>query len=97
MPSMQNENSLPERILCGNGSESTSKHVDQWSYENHVNLDFSTPGTPKDNPYVETFNGKFRDECPTMNWIMDLDEAEDKIVEHRIENNSLRPHTPFLE
>lgn len=52
---------IPCRIQCDNGSEFISKEVDRWANENGVKLDFSRPGKPTDNPYVESFNGKFRD------------------------------------
>jgi putative transposase len=57
------EGCFPERIQCDNGSEFISKEMDLWAYSNGVTLDFSRPGKPTDNPYVESFNGKFRDEC----------------------------------
>lgn len=57
----QEEGCTPERIQCDNGSEFISKDVDRWAYESEVTLDFSRPGKPTDNPYVESFNGKFRE------------------------------------
>lgn len=53
----------PDRIQVDNGSELISKVLDKWAYENKVTLDFSRPGTPTDNPFIESFNGSFRDEC----------------------------------
>ncbi|MDF2517445.1 MAG: Integrase, catalytic region [Sphingobacterium sp.] len=50
-----------ERIQCDNGSEFTSKYVDRWAYEDQVELVFSRSGKPTDNPYIESFNGSFRD------------------------------------
>ena len=52
---------FPERIQCDNGNDFISKEVDRWAYENNVTMDFSRPGKPTDNPYFESFNGKFRD------------------------------------
>lgn len=91
------ENCFPERIQCDNGSEFISKEVDRWAYENKVTLDFSRPGTPTDNPYVESFNGKFRDECLSMNWFMDLEDAREKIEEYRIDYNTVRPHSSIFD
>ena len=54
---------LPERIQVDNGSEFISKELDRWAYENRVTLDYSRPGKPTDNPFIESFNGSFRDEC----------------------------------
>ena len=91
------ESCFPERIQCDNGSEFISKEVDRWAYENNVTMDFSRPGTPTDNPYVESFNGKFRDECLSMNWFMDLNDAREKIEEFRIDYNTVRPHSSIFD
>jgi hypothetical protein len=60
-------NPLPERIQVGNGSDFISKDLDRWAYENKVTLDYSSPGKPTDNPFIESFNGTFRDECLNVN------------------------------
>jgi putative transposase len=52
---------LPARLQSDNGSEFISKDVDCWAFENKVTMNFSRPGKPTDNPYVESFIGKFRD------------------------------------
>jgi putative transposase len=83
----------PERIQVDNGSEFISKDFDKWAYENNVILDFSRPGKPTDNPYIESFNGSFRDECLNVNWFMSLEDAEDKIEDWRHEYNHFRPHS----
>jgi transposase InsO family protein len=54
---------VPERIQVDNGSEFISKFLDKWAYDNKVTLDFSRPGKPTDNAFIESFNGSFRDEC----------------------------------
>jgi len=54
---------LPERIVVDNGPEFTSKALDQWAYENGVELRFIRPGRPIENCFIESFNGRFRDEC----------------------------------
>lgn len=87
------EGCSPERIQCDNGSEFISKEVDLWAYENKVTMDFSRPGKPTDNPYVESFNGKFRDECLSVNWFLSLEDAEEKIEHYRWEYNHYRPHS----
>ena len=53
---------LPKRIKVDSGSEFVSKVLDKWTYENKVELDFSIPRKPSDNPFIESFNGSFRDE-----------------------------------
>lgn len=87
------EGVVPLRIQCDNGSEFISKEVDRWAYENQVTLDFSRPGKPTDNPYIESFNGKFRDECLSVNWFLSLEDASIKIEDWRWEYNHLRPHS----
>lgn len=87
------ENCNPERIQCDNGSEFISKDVDKWAYENGVILDFSRPGKPTDNPYVESFNGKFRDECLSVNWFLSLEDDRQKIDDWKWEYNYFRPHS----
>lgn len=89
----ERESVLPARIQCDNGSEFISKDVDRWAYENKVTLDFSRPGKPTDNPYVESFNGKFRDECLSINWFLSLEDATEKIEEWKWDYNLLRPHS----
>lgn len=91
------ENQVPVRIQCDNGSEFVSKEVDRWAYDNKVTLDFSRPGKPTDNPYVESFNGKFRDECLSPNWFINLEHATEKIEDWRWEYNHFRPHSSLQD
>jgi len=57
----------PDRIQVDDGSEFISKAMDKWAYDNDVVLDFSRPGKPTDNRFIESFNGSFRDECLNTN------------------------------
>jgi len=88
---------VPERIQVDNGSEFSSKALDRWAYDQHVTLDFSRPGKPTDNPYIESFNGSFRDECLNVHWFLSLTDAQEEIKhwrqEYRQEYNSFRPHS----
>ena len=84
---------LPLRIQVDNGSEFISKALDKWAYENNVTLDFSRPGKPTDNPFIESFNGSFRDECLNTNWFLSLEDAREKIESWRQEYNQFRPHS----
>lgn len=68
---------VPKRIKVDNGSEFISKVLDQWAYENEVVLDFSRPGKPTDNAFIESFNGSFRDECLNLHWFLSLDDARE--------------------
>ncbi len=84
---------LPKRIQVDNGSEFISKALDWWAYENKVTLDFSRPGKPTDNAFIESFNGSFRDECLNVNWFLSLEDAQEKIETWRQEYNCFRPHS----
>jgi len=84
---------VPARIQVDNGSEFISKALDRWAYDQQVTLDFSRPGKPTDHPYIESFNGSFRDECLNMHWFLSLTDAQEKIERWRQEYNSFRPHS----
>ena len=84
---------IPGRIQVDNGSEFISKALDKWAYENKVVLDFSRPGKPTDNAYIESFNGSFRDECLNTHWFLSLDDAREKIETWRRDYNEFRPHS----
>lgn len=84
---------IPKRIKVDNGSEFISKALDKWAYENKVMLDFSRPGKPTDNAYIESFNGSFRDECLNIHWFMSLEDAQEKIESWRKDYNEFRPHS----
>lgn len=85
--------STPQRIQVDNGSEFISKALDQWAYEHSVTLDFSHPGKPTDNPFIESFNGSFRDECLNLHWFLSLEDAREKIERWRVDYNEYRPHS----
>jgi putative transposase len=84
---------VAERIKVDNGSEFISKALDKWAYENDVILDFSRPGKPTDNAFIESFNGSFRDECLNVNWFLSLEDAREKIQAFKEEYNHFRPHS----
>lgn len=84
---------IPKRIQVDNGSEFISRALDKWAYDNKVVLDFSRPGKPTDNPFIESFNGSFRDECLNTNWFLSLYDAKEKIELWRQEYNRYRPHS----
>jgi len=87
------ERGLPERIVVDNGTEFTSKALDQWAYENNVALHFITPGRPMENGYIESFHDKFREECLNEHWFLTLDDARETIEDWRIDYNTVRPHS----
>ncbi len=84
---------LPKTIVCDNGTEFTSKALDQWAFVNHVALQFIQPGKPNQNAYCESFNARFRDECLNTQWFSTLAEAKDNIEAWRKEFNEQRPHS----
>ena len=90
---IQAERGLPERIKVDNGPEFISRALDAWAYFHKVQLDYSRPGTPTDNAYIESFNGSFRDECLNTNWFMSLEDAKSKIEQRRNDYNHFRPHS----
>jgi len=83
----------PKFIKTDNGSEFISKALDKWAYENHVTMDFSRPGKPTDNAFIESFNGRLRQECLNAHWFLSLDDAKSKIEAWRREYNESRPHS----
>jgi putative transposase len=83
---------LPPAIVCDNGPEFASTTLDRWAYEHGVRLAFIQPGKPVQNCYVESFNGKFRDECLNENLFFDMRDARDKIETWRQDYNHVRPH-----
>ena len=87
------DRSLPRTIRVDNGPEFISKVLDQWAYLNRVELDFSRPGKPTDNAFIEAFNGRLRQECLNENWFLSLDDAREKVAAWREEYNKRRPHS----
>lgn len=84
---------LPNSIMLDNGPEFTSKAIWLWAYENNVKLSFSEPGKPTDNAFIESFNGRFRDECLNEQWFLTLSEARKIIEVWRVDYNENRPHS----
>lgn len=83
----------PKTIRVDNGPEFISRSLDLWAYWNGVELDFSRPGKPTDNAFIESFNGKFREECLNEHWFFSLDEAQSRIDAWREDYNRDRPHS----
>ncbi len=84
---------LPEIIIIDNGPEFISKALDAWAYQRGVKLTFIRPGKPVENAYIESFNGRFRDECLNENWFLTLEHARGIIEKWRIDYNYERPHS----
>jgi len=84
---------LPEVLVMDNGPEFTSKAMLCWAQQRGVKLHFIDPGKPTQNAYIESFNGKFRDECLNGHWFNNLQEARRIIEEWRKDYNRARPHS----
>lgn len=69
----------PERIRVDNGPEFISKVLDNWTYENNIKLEFSRPGKPIDNAFIESSGGSLRDECFNTNWFLSIEDARSKL------------------
>lgn len=82
----------PKTTLVDQGSELISRDMDLWAYQRGVILDFSRPGKPTDNAFVEAFNGRLRAECLNAHWFMNLADAAEKLENWRRGYNEQRPH-----
>jgi len=84
---------LPESITVDNGSEFCSRTLEAWAMSNEVQLCFIRPGRPVENGFIESFNGRLRDECLNANWFTGLSDARRKIETWRQDYNQDRPHS----
>jgi putative transposase len=87
----------PKRVFTDNGSEFSGRMFDLWAYHQRVQIDFSRPGKPTDNSFVESFNGSLRDECLNVHWFESLEDAKEKIEDWRRDYNESRPHQALKE
>ena len=83
----------PKNLLTDNGPEFAGTALDAWTYERKINHQFIQPGKPNQNAYVESFNGKVRDECLNEHWWRNIDHARNKIERWREDYNQVRPHS----
>ena len=83
---------LPQIITIDHGTEFTSKAFDEWAFGHGIKLDFTRPGKPTENSFIESFNGRLRDECLNANEFMSIDDARDRIETWRQDYNQHRPH-----
>ena len=82
----------PKTIRVDQGSEFVSRDLDLWAYTHGVELDFSRPGKPTDNAFIEAFNGRLRAECLNTHWFLSLADAREKLEHWRRDYNEVRPH-----
>ena len=83
----------PQSIRVDNGPEFISKSLDWWAYSNKVTLDFSRLGKPTDNAYIESFNGRVRQEFLNQHWFISLADAQEQIDQWWLDYNENRPHS----
>jgi putative transposase len=87
------ERGAPESITIDNGGEFAGRDMENWAYANGVKLDFIRPGKPVQNGFIESFNGRLRDECLNLEVFFDLQDAREKIERWRQDYNTNRPHS----
>jgi putative transposase len=90
---LASERGLPEAIVVDNGPEFRGRALAAWSEQRGVRLEFIQPGKPAQNAYIESFNGRLRDECLNANWFTSLSDARRKIETWRQDYNEQRPHS----
>jgi len=84
---------LPRTIVVDNGTEFDSKAMDAWAYRRGVKLQFIRPGKPMENAFIESFNGRLRDECLNANVFFSLEDARQKVEAFKLDYNTQRPHS----
>jgi putative transposase len=89
---LRDERGLPKTLVMDNGPEFAGRALDVWAYRQGVNLHFIEPGKPVQNAYIESFNGKMRDECLNEHWFVSVGEARETIEAWRRDYNEVRPH-----
>jgi len=87
------ERGTPISITVDNGSEFVSKAMEAWAYQFRVGLDFIRPGRPVENGYIESFNGRLRDECLNVQVFFALDDVREKLELWRHDYHRVRPHS----
>ena len=80
----------PWAIVMDNGPEFTGRALETWAYAHGVEFRFNRPGKPTESADVESFNGKFRDECLNEHWFISLADAKAVIEAWRVDYNTVR-------
>lgn len=83
----------PRSITVDHGTEFMSRALEDWAYARGVQLDFIRPGKPVENAYIESFNGRLRDECLNVHQFTSIEDAQAKIEAWRVNYNQRRPHS----
>lgn len=82
----------PKAITVDNGTEFTSKALDEWAYRRGIKLDYTHPGKPTDNGFIESFNGRLRDEFLNVNEFVTMHDVRQKLLARQHDYNHIRPH-----
>lgn len=88
---------LPESITVDNGSEFSGRALEAWAMSSEVRLCFIRPGRPVENGFIESFNGRLRDECLNVEWFSSLEDARRKLAKFREHYNRERPHSSLAD
>ena len=91
------ERGAPVSITVDNGSEFYSRAMEAWAYRYGVQLDFIRPGKPVENSYIESFNGRLRDECLNVETFFDLSDVREKLARWQLDYNQVRPHSALAD
>jgi putative transposase len=83
----------PRSITVDHGTEFMSRALEDWAYRRGVQLDFIRPGKPVENAFIESFNGRLRDECLNVHQFLSIEDAQAKIEAWRVDYNQRRPHS----
>jgi putative transposase len=94
---IRTQRGAPKMLCCHNGAGFSSQIMDLWAYQNRVQINFSRPGKPTDNAYIETFNMTLRTECLDTHWFGTIAEAEETLEAWRKEYKESRPHRELWE
>jgi putative transposase len=86
------ERGRPRALKADNGPEFAGRMLDRWADLNSVEIDFSRPAMPTDNPHIEALNGRLREECLNASWFLSLADARDRLEAWGREYNEERPH-----
>lgn len=91
------ERGTPRSITVDNGSEFASRVMDAWAYRHGIQLEFIRPGKPVENGFIESFNGRLRDECLNVDVFFTLEDVREKLVRWQADYNRLRPHSALQD
>jgi Integrase core domain len=87
----------PQSITCDNGTEFASRALDVWTWRHQIQLAFITPGRPVENSYIESFNGRLRDEFLNVNLFFSLQDVRQQLKSWQRNYNLIRPHSALAD